>query len=107
MLNQAPSHMASQPKWGWNGATGSGVDRSPLGGTAPSLRDCACPGVGRALLCGLEQVGRPLWAAVSSGLLGMKSSTAGSGQAPTHGLLKRVWLRGVERPPEQGKRTKP
>lgn len=37
-----------------NGATSSGMDRLPLGGTVPRLEGCICQGVEGALLCGLK-----------------------------------------------------
>lgn len=74
--------MASLPTWGQNGVAGSGADRSPLGGAAPSLEACFCPDLGTALLCGLRQVHGPLWASVSSSVTqGGEPCSADSDQA--------------------------
>lgn len=74
--------MASLPMWGQNGVTGSGADRSPLGGAAPSLEACFCQGVETALPCGLRQVRGPLWASVSSSVTqGGEPCSADSEQA--------------------------
>lgn len=80
-LNQAYS-CGIRARWGQNGATGSVMDRLPLGGAVPSLEGCVCQGVEGALLCGLEQVHGPLWASVSSSITwDGEPSFVGSGQA--------------------------